>query len=334
MNIISFIISGIALIALLANVFCYLTGREYVGEGWEDDEVLIFGVVLAVPYLNLFIAGLVILAGCIALASWGSRSHTTKKHRTEVQNLKTIWVIQYKDGTADVWDTEKPAPVWPYVDAFDVQDETSKLRLDLDQMSDKAVKLEQALIARDKEIAESERHRQILTQQNHKMLQRWNNLAISLDLITLKLERGTQLLNVLVKNDLSLPPQERKCCVGCTLPGDNTKLQEALKTISIQMTCAEQLSHDEFGELGDIEFGYDEIIRIARIALNPTETTTTGCPACGSTLDFQHMHNAPHGIREMHLAGTERFVCSGCDHTLSRAEAKMAGCVYVFDKEE
>ena len=59
--------------------------------------------------------------------------------------MKKIWVCQYNNGDADVYDTETPAPAWPYVDAFEAEDTINALRADL---------------------AESERHRQILTQQN------------------------------------------------------------------------------------------------------------------------------------------------------------------------
>jgi hypothetical protein len=42
--------------------------------------------------------------------------------------MKKIWVVQYVDGTADVYDEEKPSPAWPYVDAFDAEVEIKRLR--------------------------------------------------------------------------------------------------------------------------------------------------------------------------------------------------------------
>lgn len=133
--------------------------------------------------------------------------------------MKKIWVVQYNDGTSDVFDTETPSPAWPYVDAFDVQDETSKLRLDLEQMTDKAVKLEQALIARDRELAESERHRQILTQQNAEFLA-----------------------------DRALPPRERSACVGCSLPKDLDMVAiELEKATQILSALYDMKSTDEWG---------------------------------------------------------------------------------------
>ena len=33
--------------------------------------------------------------------------------------MKKIWVVQYGDGTADVYETPQPPPAYPYVDAFE-----------------------------------------------------------------------------------------------------------------------------------------------------------------------------------------------------------------------
>ena len=41
--------------------------------------------------------------------------------------MKTIWVIQYNDGTADVFDSEQGAPALPYIDAFEVQNRIAEL---------------------------------------------------------------------------------------------------------------------------------------------------------------------------------------------------------------
>ena len=41
--------------------------------------------------------------------------------------MKTIWVVQYNDGTADVFDSEQGAPALPYIDAFEVQNRITEL---------------------------------------------------------------------------------------------------------------------------------------------------------------------------------------------------------------
>ena len=44
--------------------------------------------------------------------------------------MKKIWVVQYNDGTADVWDEEQGPPSWPYIDAFDVENALKELHSD------------------------------------------------------------------------------------------------------------------------------------------------------------------------------------------------------------
>ncbi len=41
--------------------------------------------------------------------------------------MKTIWVVQYNDGTADVFNSEQGAPALPYIDAFEVQNRITEL---------------------------------------------------------------------------------------------------------------------------------------------------------------------------------------------------------------
>jgi len=42
--------------------------------------------------------------------------------------MKTIWVVQYNDGTADVFNSEQGAPALPYIDAFEVQNRIAELK--------------------------------------------------------------------------------------------------------------------------------------------------------------------------------------------------------------
>lgn len=40
------------------------------------------------------------------------------------------------------------------------------------------------------------------------------------------------------------------------------------------------------------------------------------CPACGCRGGFRHMHETAHGIEGTHMAGSERFECEECDHSI------------------
>ena len=157
--------------------------------------------------------------------------------------MKKIWVCQYNNGDADVYDTETPAPAWPYVDAFEAEDTINALRA---------------------ELAESERHRQILTQQNAEFLE-----------------------------DRALPPRERSVCVGCSLPKD-------LDTVAIELEKASQSlialhdmkSADEWGPYalrnGQLHIQYlvmkaarnraeEEVERLTKIVEAPWK-----CDVCGN----------------------------------------------------
>jgi hypothetical protein len=35
--------------------------------------------------------------------------------------MKTIWLVRYNNGQADVFDEEQSAPAWPYIDAFEAE---------------------------------------------------------------------------------------------------------------------------------------------------------------------------------------------------------------------
>ncbi len=51
--------------------------------------------------------------------------------------MKKIWIIQYNDGTADVYDTEQSGPAYPYVDAFqydELKKENAALRAEVDAL--------------------------------------------------------------------------------------------------------------------------------------------------------------------------------------------------------
>ena len=138
------------------------------------------------------------------------------------------------------------------------------LRRDLEQMTDKAVKLEQALLARGRELAESERHRQILTQQNAEFLA-----------------------------DRKLPPRGRSACAGCSLPKDMDMVAiELEKATQILSALYDMKSADEWGPYalrnGQLHIRYlvmkaarnraeAEVERLAKIVEAPWK-----CDVCGN----------------------------------------------------
>lgn len=55
------------------------------------------------------------------------------------------------------------------------------------------------------------------------------------------------------------------------------------------------------------------------------------CRGCGNLVPHRHMHDAAHGIYGTHMAGSERFECSGCGlRTL--ASDKVDGFEFILDK--
>jgi len=60
----------------------------------------------------------------------------------------------------------------------------------------------------------------------------------------------------------------------------------------------------------------------------------TLCPSCKAEVGrFHHKHDAPYGISDAHLDGSERFECPNCKHILSPHEARTCGLRYVLDTE-
>ena len=51
--------------------------------------------------------------------------------------MRKIWVLRYNNGTADVWDEDQGPPSWPYIDAFDVEEEIKELKSDYDELCER-----------------------------------------------------------------------------------------------------------------------------------------------------------------------------------------------------
>ena len=82
----------------------------------------------------------------------------------------------------------------------------------------------------------------------------------------------------------------------------------------------------------------DEKLRKEEAMSKPTKgkKARLGCPECNANqtvTGYNHKHNAPYGMEQCHMAGTERFECKECEYPLTRPEAEARGLVYVLDTE-
>ena len=48
--------------------------------------------------------------------------------------MKKIWVVQYNNGDADIYDTEQVAPAYPYVDAFEAEARIKELKKEIKKL--------------------------------------------------------------------------------------------------------------------------------------------------------------------------------------------------------
>lgn len=55
------------------------------------------------------------------------------------------------------------------------------------------------------------------------------------------------------------------------------------------------------------------------------------CAGCGNVTEHQHLHDTAHGIAETHMAGTERFVCVICRHTVHATDDNAKDFPFVLD---
>lgn len=49
------------------------------------------------------------------------------------------------------------------------------------------------------------------------------------------------------------------------------------------------------------------------------------CETCNDTTEHRHMHDTAHGLEQTHMAGTERFQCTECNHSVYKAEGARRG---------
>lgn len=59
--------------------------------------------------------------------------------------------------------------------------------------------------------------------------------------------------------------------------------------------------------------------------------TDAQCPKCGGT-DFRHVHDAAHGIPGTHMDGSERFICTSCDHRIYARDPGAHRFTFILDK--
>lgn len=55
------------------------------------------------------------------------------------------------------------------------------------------------------------------------------------------------------------------------------------------------------------------------------------CPQCKKNAPMMHLHDTAHGVEGTHMAGTERYTCTACGHSLTRDEADARGLKYKLD---
>lgn len=55
------------------------------------------------------------------------------------------------------------------------------------------------------------------------------------------------------------------------------------------------------------------------------------CPGCKQDANFQHLHNAAHGIPGTHLQGSERYECMGCGYKIFKQEGVNLNLKFVLD---
>jgi DNA-directed RNA polymerase subunit RPC12/RpoP len=60
-------------------------------------------------------------------------------------------------------------------------------------------------------------------------------------------------------------------------------------------------------------------------------STVAKCPHCSYTCAFKHMHDAAHGIEGTHMAGSERFQCSHCNHNVFIYSRGAEGFKFTLD---
>ena len=54
------------------------------------------------------------------------------------------------------------------------------------------------------------------------------------------------------------------------------------------------------------------------------------CPQCGKD-EFIHTHETAYGMPGTHMAGSERYECLGCNHSLFKSEGEALGLKFVCD---
>ena len=55
------------------------------------------------------------------------------------------------------------------------------------------------------------------------------------------------------------------------------------------------------------------------------------CPNCGALAEMHHLHDEAHGIAGTHMAGSERYECNFCGHSIHKSEGERLGLRYICD---
>jgi hypothetical protein len=59
------------------------------------------------------------------------------------------------------------------------------------------------------------------------------------------------------------------------------------------------------------------------------------CPRCGFVTEFKHIHTPAYSdLPQTHMAGSERFVCAQCDHSIGFRDQHADLFKFVLDKKD
>lgn len=55
------------------------------------------------------------------------------------------------------------------------------------------------------------------------------------------------------------------------------------------------------------------------------------CIICKKNTPHKHLHNTAHGISETHMAGSERYECQMCRHSIFKNNPEAKGLKFMLD---
>jgi hypothetical protein len=65
---------------------------------------------------------------------------------------------------------------------------------------------------------------------------------------------------------------------------------------------------------------------------NKLEKRIMTCPKCNKQVEYDHVHTCVYGMRDTHMAGSERIKCMECNYELTPKESKERGIKFILDE--